>query len=381
VYLPEHLDSAIATLTQAAIERGADLGPDVPVWCHGYETGAAAQALKTAGHRVVGVAHYLVGVETLHDLALGDDPVRRAAFDSPWATAIGRLTPRALRPMGVRWASRVGDLGRRMPLPAAVRTQFAKLDLERRLMAHADTIIAVGPSFEGEMNDLYPCTVERSAHTIAGAPTTLPDPTWPFDQSDDRLRIAMVGRPTGQKGWDYAAAALAQLSPEDAARIDLVIIGGLGQWEGPFSAYSSRVAADFEALSHLRMANLGPLPHTSVLAHLQAADVLLFPSVFEPLGLVLLEAMAAGCMVLASDAAGPRDLLHAPWGITVAFDEPGSRVDSLLAGIQTLLALSRTEIIARQDASRAAARGADWAITARAHRDALFPGLGSPAHG
>ena len=140
----------------------------------------------------------------------------------------------------------------------------------------------------------------------AGKPNVLPAAQWPDKMSDDRLRIAMVGRPTGQKGWDYAVEALSRLSDVQAERVDLVLLGGLGSGSGPYSTYSERVAAKYNALKPHQVHNLGACSHPEVLAHLVAADLLLFPSVFEPLGLVLLEAMAAGCCVLSSNAAGPR---------------------------------------------------------------------------
>ena len=129
-----------------------------------------------------------------------------------------------------------------MPLPAAIKTQFAKLDLERQLVANATSLVAVGPSFEAEINALYPCTVGRSRSVIAGFPTVTDSPRWPRPMDDGKRRVIMVGRPTGQKGWDYAAAALASLSASESARLELTLIGGLGTGDGPYSQYSRRVA-------------------------------------------------------------------------------------------------------------------------------------------
>ena len=115
---------------------------------------------------------------------------------------------------------------------------------------------------------------------------------------DVKRRVIMVGRPTGQKGWDYAAAALASLSESESARLELTLIGGLGTGDGP---YLSTVDASYR---HSRTWNTSTYT-TRVrclmgdLSHMLAADLLLFPSVFEPLGLVLLEAMSHGCCVIA----------------------------------------------------------------------------------
>jgi glycosyltransferase involved in cell wall biosynthesis len=372
LYLPEHLERAVARLHTAAVDLAQTTGVEVPVWCHGYETGSIVEALTKRGHRVVAVPHYLVGVETLHDLALGDDPIRRKAFDSPWATTLGQLTPKALRPMGVRWASRIGSVAKSAPLPQAIQTQFSKLDLERRMVAHATQLVAVGPSFEAELNTVYPCTVNRSTHVIAGGPSKIPSASWPWPIREQPLRIAMVGRPTGQKGWDYAAAALAQLTHTEASRIELVLLGGLGTGNGPYSAYSERVAADFADLKPHKVKNLGACTHKQVLAHLAAADLLLFPSVFEPLGLVLLEAMMARCCVLSSNAAGPSDLLCTPWGEVVNFDEPLLRSKRLCAGLQLFLRLQRSDLDRLGTLARETASAYTWEHCAKVHLTALF---------
>ena len=374
LYLPNHLTEEIETLTKATLRIAKSLGTDVPVWCHGYETGPIIRVLTKRGHHVVAVPHYLVGVETLHDLALGDDQVRKTAFDSPWATQIGRLTPSSIRPMAVRWASRAGPLAQHGPWPSAIRTQFAKLNMEREMVANASFLLTVGRSFELEMQRTYPCTVGRSGHVFAGSPTSTPDSAWPWPIQDHALRIAMIGRPTGQKGWDYAVEALASLPDADAKRIELVLIGGLGHGNGPYSSYSEIVARQFKQLRPHRVKNLGSRTHTEVLAHLQAADLLLFPSVFEPFGLVLLEAMSAQCAVLASDAAGPSDILKSPWGLTVPFTVPEQRTRAIAQGLQSFLAMDRSELTKLQGLAEKASRSFTWRDCAQAHLDVLFPG-------
>ena len=374
LYLPKHFRSALSALKEGVLKHCEPLDPAIPVWAHGYETGGVVEAMVQKGHRVVAVPHYLVGVETLHDLELGDDTVRREAFNSPFATAIGQVTPRPIRPMGVRWASRFGHWARYSIWPRSIKTQFAKLDLERRMIANATEIVAVGPSFENEMNALYPCTVGRSRSVIAGGPREIPEPTWPWRQRPGSFRIAMVGRPTGQKGWDYAAAAMANLNDDERKRIELVIIGGLGTGSGPYSDYSKRVAQRFDALHLNRFANLGPLSHTETLAHLAGADLLLFPSVFEPLGLVIIEAMQAGCCILASNAAGPVDLLHRPWGRLVDFNDPTQRVDRLTEALQSFLHTDMSVMSEWSRAATVAGAAYTWADCVSVHLDALRPG-------
>ena len=100
--------------------------------------------------------------------------------------------------------------------------------------------------------------------------------------------------------------------------------------------------------------------------------LLLFPSVFEPLGLVLLEAMTAECCVLASDAAGPSDLLEPPWGALMRFDDPAQRVREIHNGLVSFLDLDRASLERRKVAAGAAGQAHTWEGCARVHLDALM---------
>jgi glycogen synthase len=60
-------------------------------------------------------------------------------------------------------------------------------------------------------------------------------------------------------------------------------------------------------------------------AFYQIVDAAIFPSLYEPFGIVALEAMALGCNVIASDVGGLSEVvLHMQNGLTVFPDDPGS---------------------------------------------------------
>ena len=183
----------------------------------------------------------------------------------------------------------------------------------------------------------------------------------------------MVGRPTGQKGWDYAAEAFSALTSDERSRIELVIIGGLGSGNGPYSEYSERVAQCFAELNLERFKNLGELDHEATLAHLEGADLLVFPSVFEPLGLVLIEAMRTGCCILASNAAGPSDVVNRPWGRLVDFDDPHQRATRLTEGLQSFLHTDMSILAEWSRAARTAGASYRWSDCAAVHLAALRP--------
>ena len=375
LYEPDRMRPALAALTRAALEEAQQLGPDSAAWCHGYECGEAAAQLGAMGLPVVAVVHYLVAQESVHDLAVADDPVRRVAFDSPLATAVGTLWPRAWRSVLVRQCARNAHLAQHLPLPSVVANQLEKLQLERQLLLSSSSILAVGANFADSIALHYPCTRERTDWAIAGAPLAQQvQPWWPHPDRPGALRVAMVGRPTGQKGWDYAAEAFALLEsshPEVSKGVDLVAAGGLGHWGGPYSSYSERVAKDMAGLQKVTFENVGEVSHDRVLSLLEAADLLLFPSVFEPLGLVILEAMSRGCMVLSSDADGPSDLLRTPWGIRVPFGAPRQRAAALATALAEIASLDHREVARRGALARDAAAVYSWDDCAQEHLKAV----------
>jgi glycosyltransferase involved in cell wall biosynthesis len=65
------------------------------------------------------------------------------------------------------------------------------------------------------------------------------------------------------------------------------------------------------------------------------ADCAVFPSLYEPFGIVALEAMAAKCPVVVSEVGGLRDVVrHGETGITVYPDDPGSLAWGILHTLQ-----------------------------------------------
>ncbi|HCF60553.1 MAG TPA: hypothetical protein DFS52_21465, partial [Myxococcales bacterium] len=339
--------------------------------CHGYETAPALEAAGRAGVPGVGVVHYSVAQETVHDLGCADDPSRRRAVGAWLPLALSRASPRRLRVPLVRVAGRAGRLAR-PPLPTPLRAQLAKLGLEARLMRGAARVVAVGRAFAGSLRRLYPDCRERvswcfAGVTSAGAPGLA-------RAGDERRRLLMVGRPMPQKGWEYAAEALHLLEdkkPALAERLELTVVSGLADWRGPLTGYAGNVLRRFEGLRRVRFREVAQLGAAALAREYATADFLLHPSVFEPFGLVLVEAMQHGCLPLASDADGPRDLVRPEFGWLVPFGEPRARVARLAGALGEACGLSRAELEGRREAARRAAAGFSWEECARGHLRAL----------
>jgi glycosyltransferase involved in cell wall biosynthesis len=72
------------------------------------------------------------------------------------------------------------------------------------------------------------------------------------------------------------------------------------------------------AVVHSRVTWLGALPHDDLLAHMRRAAIFAAPALYEPFGLTVLEAAAAGCALLLSDIPTFREL----WDGAALFVDP-----------------------------------------------------------
>ncbi|WP_022867898.1 glycogen synthase [Schaalia vaccimaxillae] len=120
----------------------------------------------------------------------------------------------------------------------------------------------------------------------------------------ERRTVVFVGRITRQKGLPHFLRAARQL-PED---VQLVLCAGAPD--------TPEIAAEVDALVNaLREERTGVvlisemLPQPEVAAILHCADVFITPSVYEPLGIVNLEAMALGLPVVGTATGGIPDVI------------------------------------------------------------------------
>ncbi|MGH7083962.1 MAG: glycosyltransferase [Acetobacteraceae bacterium] len=115
------------------------------------------------------------------------------------------------------------------------------------------------------------------------------------DLPSRRPLLLALGRLHPDKGFDVLIEALARLP---AATL---LIAGVGPEEASLRKLAAALGVG-ERVHFLGWRNDAP-------SLLRAADLFVCPSRREPLGNVVLEAWSAGCPVLASDAAGPSELI------------------------------------------------------------------------
>lgn len=114
-----------------------------------------------------------------------------------------------------------------------------------------------------------------------------------------RPTVAFVGRVTRQKGVPYLLRAAARLDPS----VQLVLCAGAADTP-ELAAEVNGLVRDLQATRDGVVVIEGMLPRAEVMQVLSAATVFACPSIYEPLGIVNLEAMACGTAVVASAVGG-----------------------------------------------------------------------------
>ena len=137
------------------------------------------------------------------------------------------------------------------------------------------------------------------------------------------LRLLAVGRLIPRKGIDRLLRAV-QLAQKRGAAVALEILGS-GESEDDLRALASELAVD--GVSFAGFVDQAGLPE-----HYAAAGAFVFPTLRDPFGFVLLEAMAAGLPVVTSPWAGAtRDLVvDGENGLVVDPDDVDALADALL---------------------------------------------------
>ena len=118
---------------------------------------------------------------------------------------------------------------------------------------------------------------------------------------DDEKMILFVGRLTYQKGVEYLIRAMPKILERHNAK--LVIAGS-----GDMRSYLENLCYQL-GVGH-RVVFLGFVDENTLKKLYKSADVVVIPSVYEPFGIVALEAMAAGTPVVVSSVGGLREIIQ-----------------------------------------------------------------------
>jgi glycosyltransferase involved in cell wall biosynthesis len=147
---------------------------------------------------------------------------------------------------------------------------------------------------------------------------------------DRGFAVVSVGGLRWLKGHEYALLAIAELAREGVP-VTLDIVGGD---PGPDQGEASQRARILHLVSHLGLGDRvrlhGELAPAQVRARLQRADVLLHASLSEGLPNVVLEAMACGLPVVATDVGGTSEAVRdGVEGLLIAPRDPSAAATAL----------------------------------------------------
>ncbi len=180
----------------------------------------------------------------------------------------------------------------------------------------------------------------------------------------DRPHVLYVGRIEPRKGVDRLIRAMVQVQ-QCVPNVQLVVVGG-----GPDRAAVELLARELG----VRVVFAGRVSDADLPAFYQAADVVCSPALGdESFGLVLLEAMAAGSPIVATNIDGYRELLKDTGGARLAdVDSP----DSLAREISAVL---EDPELARTLGQRGglAARRFDWSVVAKRLEEIYYAAIRS----
>lgn len=216
--------------------------------------------------------------------------------------------------------------------------------IEREAYASADAVIAVSAGMRQDVLQAYPFVPASRVHVIHnGIDAVLYAPASPESVAQelaahgidgDRPIVLFVGRITRQKGVGHLLGAASGFDPD----IQLVFCAGAPD--------TPEIKTETEASVALLQSQRDGvhwiqemLPRGRIIALLTAATVFICPSVYEPQGIVNLEAMGCETAVVASDVGGiPEVVSDGETGVLVHYspDAPREFESALAAAVNAL---------------------------------------------
>jgi glycogen synthase len=243
---------------------------------------------------------------------------------------------------------------------AMVQRADAVITCSRFMRIHAASIFGVALSAITVIpNGIDPRDLEPVDPDLAALRARYASPT-------DRL-VLLVGRLVHEKGFHLALDALAPV----VKRLGNVrfLVAGTGIAESELKRQARRLGLTRHG------AFLGWVGDDRLHSLYRVADVCIVPSIYEPFGLVALEAMASGCLCIAADTGGLREVVPADGTVGLRF--PSSDAGALGAVLGRALAddaaRERTVAAAREHVLRF-----DWAEVARRTAELYRAQVGAP---
>lgn len=205
--------------------------------------------------------------------------------------------------------------------------------IERWMARRADSVIACSHYMRGHAADIFDIDERR----ITVIPNGIdPSDLRPVDdlqalraqfaQPEEKL-VLLVGRLVYEKGFQLALDAL----PGVIEKVPDVrfLVAGSGTHEAELKAQAKRLGLSERGVF------LGWIGDDALHSLYRIADLCVVPSLYEPFGLVALEAMASGCPCIVADTGGLREVVPAGERVGLRFN--GGDAEHLGVMIERLL--------------------------------------------
>ncbi|WP_321169952.1 glycosyltransferase family 4 protein [Halobaculum sp. CBA1158] len=192
---------------------------------------------------------------------------------------------------------------------------------EQRVVNRSDHLLAVSEFTARKIAREYGGDAEVLYNGFSAVETTGRD--LKADLEIDGEMLFFVGRHTDQKGLSYLLYALSKIGRDDVT----LVVGGTGHLTDQLKRFAELL--DLED----RVRFVGYVPEEELGDYYASADLFVSPSLAEPFGITIVEALSAGTRVVAGPS-GAAELLPEDCLIEV---EPDS--DAIAAGIERGLAM------------------------------------------
>jgi len=231
---------------------------------------------------------------------------------------------------------------------------------EKTAFEAADAVIAVSSAMRDDILRSYPDIAPPRVHMVHNGidtedwkPVHAPRRVAELGVDPNRPSVIFVGRITRQKGLPLFLRAAAELPPE----VQLVLCAGAPdtkEIEAEVQGLVDGLAKDREGVVWIREM----LPRADVVTLLTAATVFACPSIYEPLGIVNLEAMACETAVVATATGGiPEVVVDGETGWLVPIEQATDGTGTPLDPERYVADFAEALVEAVDDPERARERG------------------------
>jgi glycogen(starch) synthase len=231
-----------------------------------------------------------------------------------------------------------------------VRRADHVITCSRYMRSHVASVFGVAPKrITAMQNGIDPADLEPVADDLPALRAR-------YAASHERL-VLLVGRLVYEKGFHLALDALAPVIKElGDVRF---VVAGTGTAEAELRRQAWRLGL------HRKGVFMGWVGDDMLHSLYRIADMCIVPSIYEPFGIVALEAMASGCLCVVADTGGLREVV--PGDGTVGLRFPSRDSAALTEIIERVLTDEglREQLVAE---AREHVLGFDWAEVARQTR-------------